>query len=104
MPKTNQGLLLDLPNPLPGDAHERPDLLEGHRLLIVQAEVQPKNLGLPFLQRRERVLHTVPESVVVSLVLGSGRVLVGQVVEQPVVFAGRDRSIQRSSPRREACV
>ena len=35
VPETNQGFLLDLPNPLPGDAHERPDLLEGHRLLVV---------------------------------------------------------------------
>ena len=95
VPETDQGLLLDLPNPLPGDAHERPDLLKGHRLLIVQAEVQPKDLGLPFFQRRKRVLHAVFERVVVRLVFGGGGVLVGQVVEQPVVFAGRDRSVQR---------
>ena len=87
MAETHQGLLLDLPNPLPGNPHERPDLLEGHRLLIVQPEVQTKNLGLPFFQLRKRV--------VVRVILGSGGVLVGQVVEQPMVFAGRDQSVQR---------
>jgi len=50
MSETDQSLLLDLANPLPGDAHENTDLLEGHRLLVIQTEIESKNLGLPFLQ------------------------------------------------------
>ena len=101
MPQTDQSLLLDLANSFSGDTHESPDLLQGHRLLIIQTEVQAKNLGLPLLQRRKRFLHALFEGVVVRLVLRARRVLVGQVVEQSVVFAGRDRSVQREMRLRD---
>ena len=94
MPETDQALLLDLPNPLPGDAHKRPDFFEGHRLLIVQAEVQPETLGLPFLERRKRAFHTVLEGVGVRLILGRRCILIGQIVKQPVSFSRRERSVQ----------
>ena len=93
MPETDQSLLLDLANPLSGDAHEGTDLLKGHRLLIIQTEVKSKNLGLPFLQRRKRRLHAVLEGVVARFVLRAGCVLIRQVVAQSMVFAGRDRSV-----------
>ena len=86
MAQPNQRLFLDLPNPLPSDTEDGSDLLECHRLLIVQPEVQPQDLRFAFLERTQRFLDGILERVGVRLVLGTGRVLVREIIEQTIVF------------------
>src|SRR5512137_912058 len=45
--EAGEGLLLDLADPFAGDAQQRADLLERHRLLAVEPEVEPQDLRLP---------------------------------------------------------
>src|SRR5207253_4255392 len=47
-------LFLDLADALARDAQQRADLFEGHRLLALEAEVEPQDLGLAVLERRQR--------------------------------------------------
>ena len=44
--------LFDLTNSLARDPEERSDLLQRHRLLTIQTEVQPQDLRLALLQAR----------------------------------------------------
>jgi hypothetical protein len=43
-------LFLDLPHPLARDPQERADLLERHRLLVIQPEIQAQDLRLTLFQ------------------------------------------------------
>ena len=95
MPQPAERLLLDLPDAFPRDAEQRADLLECHRLLAVQAEVQPEDAGLALLEGPEGLLDGGGEGAVVRLVVGPGRELVREVVEQPIVLARRDGRVER---------
>src|SRR5207247_1736588 len=53
----SQRLFLDLADPLARDAQQRADLFEGHRLLPFEAEVEPQDLRLAVLERREHFLN-----------------------------------------------
>src|SRR5690606_10325594 len=88
-------LLLDLPDAFPRDAEQRADLLEGHRLQAVQAEVEAEDAGLALLEGAEGLLDGGGEGAVVGLVVGPGGELVRQVVEEPVVLARRDGGVER---------
>src|ERR1041384_8790282 len=81
-------------HPLAGDAKLGADRLERHWLGSVESEVEPKNLGLPLLQSLEHLLDTLIESVLEGLGVGTGVLVIGQVVEQAIVFARRHRSVE----------
>src|SRR5438309_6116347 len=59
----SQRLFLDLADPLARDAQQRADLFEGHRLLPFEAEVEPQDLRLAVLERREHFLDRLGEGV-----------------------------------------
>src|SRR2546429_408851 len=90
-----QGLLFHLSHPLPRDPGQGPDLLEGHRLLTLEAEIEVQDLGLPFLQGREHFLDRLGQGVLEDLVVGTGVLRVGEVVEQLVVLARGQGGVQR---------
>src|SRR5581483_6077064 len=54
-----QRVVLDLPDPLAGDAERAPDLLERARRLAVQAEAELDDLPLAFGERAERLLDVL---------------------------------------------
>src|SRR6266496_319854 len=71
VPQPRQRLLLDLPHALAGDAELRADLLERHRVLSFQPEVQTQDLGLAILERAEHLLDGFGEGVLEDLVVGA---------------------------------
>src|SRR2546421_6685870 len=89
-----QGLLLDLPHPLPRDAEQRADFLERHGLLPLETEIQPEDLGLALLEGRQHFLDRLGERVLEDLIVRPGALRVGEVVEQLVVLAGGEGSIE----------
>ena len=94
VPQPTQRLLLDLPHPFARDPQKAPDLLERHRLLAVQAEVEPQDLRLALLQVRERLLDALGERLLERLLVRRRVQVVGQVVEELVVLAGRQRCVE----------
>src|SRR5690242_7233717 len=52
-------VVLDLPDPLAGDAERAPDLLERRRLLAREPEAELDHLALALRQRRERQLDVL---------------------------------------------
>src|SRR5690606_29156330 len=94
--QADERLFLDLAHALARDAEERADLLQRHGVTsLFETVVEPEHAGLALLQRVERFLDRVAQRALIGLVVGAGRELVGQVVEQAVVLAGRQRGIQR---------
>src|SRR6266480_3448530 len=93
--ESGQGFLFQLPDPFPCDAQLRADLFERHRLLTFETEIQPENPRFPLLQRREHRLDRFGQRVLEDLDVGTRIRRVGQVVEQFVVFARRERRVER---------
>ena len=48
--QTCQGFLLDLTHPLAGDTQQATDLLQSHRLLALEPEVQSQDLGFSLFE------------------------------------------------------
>src|SRR5690349_10067166 len=95
MAKPRQRLFLDLAHALARDAEKRADLLEGHWLAAIEAEVETENLGVPFLEVRQRLFDRLGERLLEGLLVRRGVERVRQVVEQLVVFTGGHRRIER---------
>src|SRR5690349_3562455 len=89
-----QRLLLDLADPLARDPEERPDLLECHWLLAVEPEVQPQDLRLALLEARQCLLDRLGQCLLERLLVRRRVDVVGEIVEQLVVFARRERSVE----------
>src|SRR5574338_536459 len=70
VPEPGQGLLLDLPHPLTGDAEEGADLFEGLGFRVVEAEVEPEDLPLPVLELVQDLLDALAQRVLEGLVVG----------------------------------
>src|SRR5215213_88397 len=85
-----QGLLLDLPDPLAGDAEQAANLLERHRLGTIQTEIEAQNLGLALLQRRQHFLDRLGQRMLEGLGIGARILGIRKIVEQLVVLAGRE--------------
>src|SRR6266511_1605010 len=94
VPQPRQGLLLELPHPLARDAEQRSDLLERHRPLALEPEVEPQDRRLAVLERGQHPFDRLGQGMLEDLVVGAGIGSVGQVVEQLVVLAGRQGSIE----------
>src|SRR5207245_9687403 len=73
-----QRLFLDLADALARDAQQRADLFEGHRLLAFEAEIEPQDLRLAVLERRQHFLDGFSKGVLEDLVVGTGVLGVGQ--------------------------
>src|SRR2546422_8750998 len=71
VPKPRQRLLLELSDPFPRDAKLRADLLERHRLLAFEPEVQPEDSRLALLERCQHRLDRLGERVLEDLVVGT---------------------------------
>src|SRR6266508_923609 len=95
MPQSRQRLFLELSNPFAGDPQLRPELLERHRLLPFEPEVQPQDASLALLQRREYRLDRFGERMLEDLVVRTGIRRVGEIIQQLVVFARRERRVER---------
>src|SRR5829696_6842395 len=93
--QARERLLLDLPHALARDAEERPDLLERHRLLAVEPEVEAEDLRLALLQPRQRLLDRLGERLLEGLLVGRRVDVVGEVVEELVVLARGERRVER---------
>jgi len=95
MPQSGECLLLDLSNALSRDPHHSANLLERHRVLAVESEVQAEDTRFAFLQGRQHFPDGIGEGSFERLLVRPGILGVGQLVEQFVVFAGREWRIQR---------
>src|SRR5256885_13919523 len=62
--EARQRLFLDLPHAFAGYAEQRADLLERHRLLALQSEIQSQDLRLALLECRQDSLDRDRKSVV----------------------------------------
>ena len=69
-------------------------MLERHRLLSIEPEVQPQNLRLALLQVRERFLDGFRERFLERLLVRRWIEVVREIVEELVVFAGGHRCIE----------
>src|SRR5205823_3729907 len=79
--EARKGFLFDLPHPLARDTEQRADLLERHRLLTLEPEVQPQDLRLALLEGRQHFLDRLREGVLEDLVVGTRIRGVREVVE-----------------------
>src|SRR5262245_42547933 len=95
MPQPRQRLLLDLAHPLARDPEQRADLFERHRLLALEAEIESQDLRLALFEGRENALDRFCEGVLEDLVVGTGILGVGEIVEQLVVFARGEWCVER---------
>ena len=57
MPQSRQRLLLNLAHPLARNPQQAADLLERHRVLSLEPEIQAQNLGFALFQRGEHAFH-----------------------------------------------
>ena len=64
MAKLAQSLGLDLPDPLAGHVEVAPDLLEGPRPSVLQAEAELEHPALPRGERVQHALHLLLEELV----------------------------------------
>src|SRR2546429_9518478 len=69
--EARQRLFLDLPHAFAGYAEQRADLLERHRLLALQSEIQSQDLRLPVLEGRHHSLDPLRQGVPEDPVLGT---------------------------------
>src|SRR5690349_15276914 len=95
VPEPTERLFLDLADPFPGDTEQATDLFQRHRLGTVETEIQPKDLGLTLFQGGENLLDRLGEGVLESFGIGTGILGIGEIVQQLVVFPGRERRIER---------
>src|SRR3954469_4395760 len=90
-----QRLVLDLPDPLAGDAEDAADLVERPRLLAVQAVAQLQHAPLPLAQHPERTHERlVAERLVRDLVRQRRRLVVEEVAELRLLLVA-DRLFER---------
>ena len=83
LPQTGQSLAFDLTGPLSAQSQESPDLVEGHRLLPVQAETVPDDQLLPFRKSSHFRLHEFPQPIHNQPVLRALQLRIGyQVADQ----------------------
>src|SRR5438128_9892913 len=82
-----QRVVLDLPDPLAGDAERTPHLLERTRLLALEPEAQLDHLPLALRQRRERVLDVLaPERELGSVVRRLRSLVLHEVPERRLLL------------------
>src|SRR2546428_237393 len=93
--EARQRLSLDFPHALAGYAEQRADLLERHRLLALQSEIQSQDLRLALLEGRQDFLDRLRQGVLEDLVVGTRVRGVREIVEQLVVLARGERGIER---------
>ena len=92
-------LLLDLADALARELVLLADLLQRHRRLAPDPEVEPRDLGLARAQRRERALDVGPDARVHHRVVGPGARGVLDHVEQAPVVVVAERGVDRQVPR-----
>src|SRR5450631_2632419 len=74
VPQLGKGLLLQLPDPLAGQAEGLANLVEGVRVTVVEAEPHRHDGGLPGRQRVQRMPQLVSHQLAVDQLGGLGRV------------------------------
>src|SRR4051794_12786903 len=90
-----QRLVLDLPDPLAGDAEDAADLIERSRLLAVQAVAQLQHAPFPLAEHAERAhKRLVAECLVRDLVRQRRRLVVEEVPELRLLLVA-DRLLER---------
>ena len=92
VPETAYGLLLDLADPLAGEAELLAYLLEGHFLSTDTEEVLD-DIPLPLGEGGQGALDLLVQGLIDQTAVGVGRVIVDQHVQQAVVLSVHERSV-----------
>src|SRR5690606_6883187 len=95
MPEPRERPLLDLSDPLTGDAEALPDLLQSERFGIAEPEVEPQDLRFTLAEGTQRIVDGSLQRLRIQLVVGAGGELIGDVVQQLPILPRHQRRIER---------
>src|SRR5262245_60263507 len=95
VPEPSDGLLLDLTDAFARELELFPDLFEREGMFPSQPEIEPDDFRLTFGQRSERPVDLLAQRFLDERVIGKGRPLVLNDVEEPVVLPLSERRVHR---------